>query len=988
MSDRGAAPGNHHSCAGPGQPQWRAGWFSPQALVYATLLALAGAAPLSAQIATGHLYGVVTDESGGALPGVAVTLAGEAGTRSTVSGSAGRFRLLNVERGSYRLRLALSGFSPLEHTVTIVTGENVELTLAMKVGGFQEAVSVSAESSLVSTRKQGTATTLTTEELDHVPTPRDPWGLMRSVPGVLTDRVNIAGNESGQQSGLVSKGTTAGDTSWSLDGLEITDMASAGPTTYFDFGAFEEFHVSTGAADLRSASGGLGIHMTTRRGTNAFHGGARVFFAHDDLQSGNLPDELVDDPRVSGSDKADHIQQITEIGFDLGGPILRDRLWFYVGWGEQDIRLVDLTQVPDRTVIAGWNAKLSWQASASTMVSAFWFLVDKRKYGRTGWPGGAADSYRFDQKNASTPGGLPPGLWKLQLDHTVSPSLFLSARLAHQDTGFGLFARGPDDQSFTEDYAAGEARGTIGDYVALHPNTTASLDGHGFLEALGGHHELKFGFAYRSMSASSTTSWAGNQLAGQVYGPGDAEALVFRDGVLAYGGEYWSAYAGDSFSRGRLTLNLGLRWDGRGARNEAGTVPANASFPGLLPALSYAGSESDIFSTSDLSPRLGLSVALDERRHTVLRASYADYAQRLSLDQVLTENPVLPAFLAYPWQDADGDGFVQPGEVRLDRLLYSWNVDPIRPADPTTPVNKVDRSLRSMRDREVVIGLDHELAPGLAIGAAFTWRQGRRFKYSPWLAGPCDGEPTAASCPIIGPGSYAMNAPVTANGYTAFTYSPDPQLVAAGNGGRLTTNRPGYTRRYNGLELTLTRRLSRGFMGRLALSWNDWVEHFEGTPVGGGGNPGPTRTGPLVDGGQVARAGKNDIYSSVKWQLYANAMVQLPWRFELSGAVFGRQGHPYPKFLQLRAGRDGNLQALAQPRVDEDRYRDVWDLDLRFARPVTFRGATLTLAAELFNVFNSGVVLKRNGNARATVYDRIDEVLSPRILRLGARITF
>jgi hypothetical protein len=90
----------------------------------------------------------------------------------------------------------------------------------------------------------------------------------------------------------------------------------------------------------------------------------------------------------------------------------------------------------------------------------------------------------------------------------------------------------------------------------------------------------------------------------------------------------------------------------------------------------------------------------------------------------------------------------------------------------------------------------------------------------------------------------------------------------------------------------------------------------------------------------------------------------------------------------LRAGLDGNLQALAQPRVDEDRYENVWDLDLRLAKQVRLGRAGLTLGAELFNVFNSGVVLRRDGNARAESFDRIDEILSPRILRLGVRLTF
>ena len=177
-------------------------------------------------------------------------------------------------------------------------------------------------------------------------------------------------------------------------------------------------------------------------------------------------------------------------------------------------------------------------------------------------------------------------------------------------------------------------------------------------------------------------------------------------------------------------------------------------------------------------------------------------------------------------------------------------------------------------------------------------------------------------------------------------------------------------------------------MGRLAFSWNDWTEHFDDQPLTFYGSPGPTASYPLVDGGQAVGVGKTGIFTSVKWQLSANAMAQLPWGFELAASLFGRQRAPRPTFLNLPAGRDGRLPALAQPRVDVDRLDDVWDLDLRLAKDVRVSRANLTLGAELFNVFNSGVVLARTLDARSTVYGRADQILAPRILRLGARVSF
>ena len=133
----------------------------------------------------------------------------------------------------------------------------------------------------------------------------------------------------------------------------------------------------------------------------------------------------------------------------------------------------------------------------------------------------------------------------------------------------------------------------------------------------------------------------------------------------------------------------------------------------------------------------------------------------------------------------------------------------------------------------------------------------------------------------------------------------------------------------------------------------------------------------------------------MKWQLYANALVQLPWKLDLSGALFARQGGPYPKSLRLRAGADGTLAALAQDRVDRDRYPAVSDMDLRLARPIEAGPTRLTLSVEWFNVFNAGTVLSRFGYANGASFTspvpgqgRIQEVMSPSIFRLGATLSF
>jgi hypothetical protein len=982
------------------------------------LLALAlglGLAPGAfAQTAGGNIYGTVADESGAVLPGANVTLAGPVGTRNTTSTTQGEFRFLNVDPGNYKLTVGLSGFSNVAREVQVNTGANVNLAFTLKVTGVEETVTVTAETPIVDTKKVGTGTTLTREELHQVPNSRDPWAVLRTIPGVVVDRVNIAGNESGQQSNFTGKGASPNDVMWNLDGVVITDMAAIGASpTYFDYDAFDEVNVTTGGGDLKVATGGIGLNFVTKRGTNSFHGALRGYFTHKDLQTSNIPDELQNDSRLcltrdaagactSFSDKADHIDQIADYGFDLGGPIVKDKLWFWGSWGKQDIRNVRTNQTKDKTLLKDFNGKINWQASDSDMVSAFWFLGAKEKYGRAvGFIGNESDEFLWNQ------GGIYPsdtfkGLFKLENNHVFSPSFFTNIKLAYYGTGFGFTPRG--ETAGSVNYRTQTTAGTSYYYATLRPQYTASLDGNYFFSGMGGNNELKFGFGYRKTPIDSTTSFVGpTRLFGFKRPNGIDYALVTRDRKAAYETAYTNAYLGDTFTKDRLTLNVGVRWDRQKGGNRESTAEANAAFPNLLPQLDFPGTGRGV-NWSDFSPRASASYALDEARKTVLRASYANYAGQLSASEVAWDNPLgSVSYLAYLWSDGNNDGVVQPAEVRTDLgLQYYGFVDPANPGSATS-TNDIDPDYKANRDQEFIVGIDRELFANFAVSAAYTYRHGTDIGY--WT--PRIGMTTA---------DYRPGTPSTSRGFTAQAFSPDPARVAAAAGGRILMNRPDYTRNYNGLEITLMKRLSNRWMGRAAFSWMDWTENYEGpnaiqnptlTDVPTQGTIGGF-AGPGVDGGQVvlrsAGSGKGDIFYTTKWQFIANGLVQLPWSIELAGSLYGRQGYPRPVVEQLGAGLDGTLRVMAfgaatvpatgqsveQDReVDDVRYPNLWNLDLRLAKNVKIAGGTsLQLVADLFNALNNDVELNRVRTANSAAFNRLDEVLSPRVVRFGVRLQF
>jgi hypothetical protein len=989
----------------------------------ASALAILLLGPLSvawAQVATGNVFGTVMDEQGAVLPGVNVTLSGDFGTRTTTTGSNGEFRFLSLDNGSYKLTVALTGFTKLTRGVRVTTAENINLSFTLKLATVEETVQVIGETPLVDVRKRGTSTTMTSDELGRTPNARDPWGVLKNVPGVMVDRVNIAGNSNGQQAEAGGHGSVGEDKMWNLDGVVITDMSALGASpSYFDFDAFQEIAITTGGADLNVQTGGLGINLVTKRGTNRFHGGGRFLYAGNSLQSSNLPSALAHDPRLKNPDgtfrdNADHIDSIKDFGADLGGPIIKDKLWFYGTWGRQQVNVIGLNGNPDQTRLTSYNAKLNWQATGNTMVSAFWFDGAKEKFGRSPGVGSATGlnetpDYLWNQGNLYVDNPFH-GFWKLQVDETFSPNFFVSAKAAYYNTGFGLIAAGGPDKSFTYDYSTGNLIGSNATITQTRPQKTVNADGSYFFRGLSGNHELKFGFGYRQVTSTTQTHYNGNGISG-TYDPahGNVLANVHRDGLTNYEGRYLDLYVGDVFTKNRFSLSVGLRFDQQEAKNDGSQIPGNPSLPNVLPALTYPGDSTYIINWKDWSPRVGLSYAFDSQQKTVARLSYARYAEQLSFGNVKLSNPVAAGALVYGWNDLNGDHFVQPNEVLLDQFQFSYGG--VNPSDPTvasTP-QKVDRNYQADHSQEIIAGLDHELMANFAVGVAYVWRKNTDFSYQPRLSGPCSDptNPTIATCPIIQPNQYVAVAPVTAGGYTVQAFAPPGALVLAGNGGRILTNQPGYTQNFNGVDLTLTKRLSNKWMGRVAMTYNLFKQNYDTSttpvngaygPVGTGnaftapqGNPTPTDHNSLTNdlvATQSAGSGPQTYYTSPTWQVYANALVQLPWDFELGGAVFGRQGQIEPLYINMRAGADGLLHVLVTPTVDAVRYDNVWDLDLRLAKNVKFGSTAVTLSAEAFNIFNKNTVLQVNRQVNISTFGRINEIMSPRIVRFGARLSF
>jgi hypothetical protein len=960
-------------------------------------LVLACATPAFAQIQSGSISGSARDEQGGVLPGVLVTVQGVDATQTFVTEANGEYRFLNLAPGPYKITAALAGFTTVvRDNVTVAVGRNVELPLALKVAAVAETITVTGESPILDTRSTGTATNFSSDELTKIPTSRDPFALMRSVPGVLVDRVNIGGNETGQQSNFQSKGTRPQDAVWTMDGIVITDMAATGASpTYFNYDNFEEIQVSTAGQDIKQPTGGMGLNFVVKRGTNQFKGGIRGYFDNESMESDNVPDEL----RSTGVTHAtsDHNKEISDYGFDLGGPLLKDRAWFYGSYSIQDIQLVRRAgALIDQTKLKNPNVKLNWQATKKDMVSGLYFDGFKIKEGRSPGISGIlfdAPSATFHQDNSYTDNPLH-GLWKLADDRVVTSNMFLSAKYAYYNTGFILDPIGGLDQQAGRNFTTAQSFGSVNQSLNVRPQQVVNVDVNSFLNGFGGSHEVKYGAGYRTTDAITGTLWPGNMILAIENSPTDLRAQVFRQG---YGGNrtnYLDFYVGDTIQQNRTTIDLGVRFDRQWGRGLPSTTLANKAFPTVVPGFTFDGFDSP-FTWNNFSPRAGITVALDQGRKTIARASFARYAGQLNTGLVGTRNPSSTAGSAtYRWNDLNGDHFAQANEVLLDQFITS--AGGFNPANPTsvTSANQIDPDLKAPFTSSLVGGIERELMPNLALQVNYSYtRTNDLFGNFTNTITPRVGVTLADYAPGLGFSGTLPNG----QSYSVPTFIPNSAKIAAGGNGFLTTTVPGYYTDYHGLELGVVKRLSNRWMGRAGFSFNNAREHFSDAAgiYDTNGNPTRTATEPLVAGGQFAPqsggSGSGTIYINATWQVNANAMFQAPYGIEISGNVFGRQGYPFPIVRQGTTptlGADSALSVLVSPAMDTFRYPNLWNTDLRLAKDFRASRLNFRLIGDLFNVFNTSTPLVRVNNNAAPNFQLLAQNLSPRIFRIGAVLGF
>ena len=950
----------------------------------ALILALAGALPASAQtLFQGRIDVTVQDTQDRIVPGAAVEITGPASQQQTTDAT-GEAHFLNLAPGLYVVSVSLQGFTTYRNeAVRVTAGSSVPLKATLQVGGVTEMVEVNRGAPVVDPTRQTVTTGVSYEELQQVPSARDPWVVLQTIPGVTVDRVNIGGAESGQQSNYLAKGAGLAENTWNLDGIPVTDLAATGSSpTYYNFDMFQEMSVTTGGASATNPTAGVQLNMQFKTGSNRASGAAHFYGATEEMQSTNLPDELADLAGASG--KGNRLKDLTDVGFDVGGPLLRDKWWAWGSYGRTESTLFTLNGDPDSTTLEDVALKSTAQITPRIRPEFLFFRGNKQKFGRGASPLRAPET-TWDQSG-------PTPLIKGQVNLILGTDVFLTARAGYVGNGFTFNPQGGLAASAYRD--AGRVRhGSYYYYSTDRPDYSTLVDGNW----VRGAHEVTFGGSWRKTRDDETLDYPGNgvdSLQSSDYATTRSiQAWLWRPFFASSETVNQSLYVGDTIKRGRLTTQLALRYDRAFASMRESAQRANPGFPDLLPAIS-APAEDQLIDLSLWSPRIGATLALDDTGRTLLRGSYGMFGSQLGSGTVQSFSAASLAILIYDATDRNGNNIADPGE--LGELLTWAGVDPENPASGVN-FNRVDPDLKSPKTHEIVIGLDRELAPNFGLSAAMTWR---RFNDVIWSG--IDLTTGNTVFPLVGVtrADYVQEgvAEGTAPGFGPYSqayYAPRPESLPVGNGGEYR-NRPGYHQRYLGFEVQAIKRMSNRWMGRIGFSTNSHREYFD-DPATAVQDPTPSTTWPNIAGGayvtQTNGSGKSEIYLLLpRYQVTASGAYQLPYRINVAGSLVAREGYGQPYFATV----ESSDPALPEKRVlladpDENRLPGVLTLDLRAEKAFAIRGSQLALTLDIFNLMNSSTVLGRQYDVTATGstgFSQTLEIMNPRLLRFGVRFQF
>jgi hypothetical protein len=719
-----------------------------------TFLCLMMISILNAQsLQTGSIRGTVTDPEGEPLPGVKITVTGPSliGSESDTTSARGVFRIPTLPPGTYVIVAEIDGFQPIKREGVIVrVGMTVTISISMTPSELKEAVTVVAPSPTVDVQSSKLATTISTEVIERLPLNRSLSEIIATTPGTV---------------GTAMHGGFENTNAYELDGLNVNDPAMHGRFVTVQYDAMEEVEIITGGLPAQvGISSGSFVNVVTKSGGNDFHGQVQAYYSNEDMTTILFPDYQLE---AMGVGKPEAPIYSYDISAALGGPIIKDKLWFFADFNtdksETHSPFIPTTifgksyeQYPLTDSNIGGFLKLTTQISENLRFFALGiFQRNDQPYSL--W-------LRGPRNTGESLIARTPIKWTVtgNLSWLISANTFIDFRVGLVDLDmnqpYSEWDSTKDNPHYYDAYT-GYNWGSpfrMGEYIWRNTKQASVRLTHFQDDFLGGDHELMGGVEYQS-GVDYWGWWRPNPMHWRYYNGSpwyyrgvyglDGPHPDFGDGFLWFAvcgpnegetfveGWYsrFSAYLQDSWTiKNRLTLNLGLRFDTYNSWIPAATKPAAA---GIVEAIGATYLEpvygfnpfgqlelpewSDIMGWSPLSPRIGLTYDPFGDGKTAIKASYSQYAEAMPVMYFLTVHPFRPRELQFYWWDLNNNGI--PDAPPTDSY-ESTGPSPIE-MDESYFKKRLGENIKAPITDEFVFSINHELWRDVKVGVQYIWRK-------------------------------------------------------------------------------------------------------------------------------------------------------------------------------------------------------------------------------------------------------------------------
>src|SRR5262245_61318728 len=699
----------------------------------ATLLLFASVA--GAQVQTGSISVKAVDDQGAVMPGATVSITSPVLPRAIegVTDAGGVFQVPGLAPGTYAVKVVLQGFQTfIRQDVVLRQGQTVSFDVPMKVGTVAEAVTVKGETPVVDTRTVGPRTNIDSALLETTPGGKDIWNILEyKAPGVVVETPDVGGNQGGLQRSMSARGTPNGQNTQMLNGVNVNDPAAQGfSMNYYIPSAFENIQVSTGAQDISIGTGGVLINMVTKSGTNTYSGLGLQTYQGRATQSSNVDSNLTS---KGFRPDANSTELISNSNFQMGGPVMRNKMFFFGSFNYQATHvkvpgfpsvvpayiptpLADTSDQDTTDILAG-EGKITYQLGPSNRFEGY---VSKQRYDKPNRGAGAGLTQESNSKELDT-----FVITQLSYNRVLNDRMFLDAKGSYNNTHFPLYQK-TDLQPLT-DQSNNNAlyRNRASSQLMFRRRLQTVANWQYYLPNVGfGRHELKARFdnGYTPEYVDTILVDDVNVTFRSLPTPAAQTVTVFNTPLHQERAVMSTAFYGqDSFTRGRLNVIGGIRWERIEGYLPPQTTPSSRFFPdGLVfqgvtinnVVQNYTVKKSfDAVHHDPLwhnwAPRVAATYDLFGNGKTALKASWGKY-----LDQINTGTPPNPNAninQVYNWIDSNGDLNFQPGSATWDGLKYVGGEFGTLRSTNGLAVATFDRSIRRSSRDEVTVTVDHEL---------------------------------------------------------------------------------------------------------------------------------------------------------------------------------------------------------------------------------------------------------------------------------------